>query len=72
MISPLREKWQPRWLWCLAALLAACAHPSAGPRLVVAVNAGVEGDALKRAAADYQQVSGVGMEIVELPYANLF
>jgi len=53
-------------------LLAACARPPAGPRLVVAVNAGVEGDALKHAAADYQRVSGVRMEIVELPYSNLF
>ena len=53
-------------------LAAACGRPAAGPRLVVAVNAGVEGDALKRAAADYQRVSGVRMEIAELPYGNLF
>lgn len=40
--------------------------------LTLAVNAGVEGDALKAAAADYGQQAGIRIEIVELPYANLF
>lgn len=56
-----------------AAFLAGCSRtPASGPGLVVAVNAGVEGDALKRAAADYERETGVRMEVVELPYANLF
>jgi multiple sugar transport system substrate-binding protein len=58
---------------CALALLPACVRtPASGPGLVVAVNAGVEGDALKRAAADYQRETGTLMEVVELPYANLF
>ncbi len=56
----------------LCAAAAGCSRAPAGPRLVVAVNAGVEGDALKQAARDYQRVAGVRMEIVELPYGNLF
>lgn len=59
----------------LAAVVSAVAcsrgHAS-GPRLVVAINAGVEGDALKAASWDYERISGTRMEIVELPYANLF
>jgi multiple sugar transport system substrate-binding protein len=39
---------------------------------VVAINAGVEGDALKAAARDYQKISGIRMEAVELPYGSLF
>ena len=60
------------WIALLPPLLAACSRPPSGPRLVVAVNAGVEGEALKHAAADYERSAGVRMEIVELPYANLF
>lgn len=57
----------------LPALLgASCGRAPEGPRLVVAVNAGVEGDALKQAAAAYQREAGVRMEVVELPYGNLF
>ncbi len=56
----------------LLLLAAACAPPPPGPRLVVAINAGVEGEALKRAAPEYGRAAGVRMELVELPYANLF
>jgi multiple sugar transport system substrate-binding protein len=58
----------------LSLLAIGCSRGSrpAGPRLVVAINAGVEGDALKTAAADYQKASGVRMEVVELPYSSLF
>src|SRR2546425_587380 len=56
----------------LVILLAACHRNTTGPRLVVAVNAGVEGDALKEAARDYERLAGIRMDIVELPYANLF
>jgi len=67
---------QPRWLLVLSLFLLAigCSRGSrpAGPRLVVAINAGVEGEALKTAAAEYQTASGVRMEVVELPYSSLF
>ena len=56
----------------LALLTAACSPAPSGPRLTVAINAGVEGEALKQAARDYQPASGVRMEIVELPYSSLF
>ncbi len=53
--------------------LTACSRGRAGePGLVVAINAGVEGDALKNASWDYERATGLRMEIVELPYANLF
>ena len=58
----------------LLALLvsAACSRAPSGPHLVVAINAGVEGEALKAAVRDYERASGVKMEAVELPYSNLF
>ena len=56
----------------ILVLAAGCSRGPAGPRLIVAINAGVEGEALKAATRDYQRIRGVRMEIVELPYANLF
>ena len=40
--------------------------------LTLAVNSGVEGDALKQAALDYEAQTGVHIDIAEFPYANLF
>ena len=40
--------------------------------LTLAVNSGVEGDALKQAALDYESQTGVHINIAEFPYANLF
>jgi len=40
--------------------------------LTLAVNSGVEGDALKQAARDYEAQTGVHINIAEFPYANLF
>lgn len=40
--------------------------------LTIAVNAGVEGTALKTAAQEWGAAHGVHVEVVELPYANLF
>jgi len=40
--------------------------------LTLAINSGVEGDALKQAAKDYEQQSGIRINIAEFPYANLF
>ncbi len=58
----------------LAALLSlACGRSSTGGKqLTLAVNSGVEGDALKQAARDYEAQTGVRINIVEFPYANLF
>ncbi len=52
-------------------LIADCGH-SDSPSLVIAVNAGVEGDALKAAAREWGATHSVHTEIVDLPYANLF
>src|SRR4029453_7145294 len=41
-------------------------------QLTLAVNSGVEGDALKQAARDYETQTGVHINIAEFPYANLF
>lgn len=40
--------------------------------LTIAINSGVEGDALKQAARDYERETGVHINIAEFPYANLF
>src|SRR5438552_3098619 len=55
--------------------LAACKNNGAtkdAKQITIAVNSGVEGDALKQAAKDYQAQTGVGVQIAEFPYANLF
>ena len=59
------------WILCGLVLLAAC---NRAPRrsLTIAVNAGVEGTALKTAAQEWGADRGVHVEVVELPYANLF
>ena len=41
-------------------------------QLTLAVNSGVEGDALKQAARDYEAQTGVHINIAEFPYNNLF
>jgi len=55
-------------------LLASCRRvddPNA-KSLTLAVNSGVEGDALKQAALDYEAQTGVHINVAEFPYANLF
>ena len=59
-------------LLCLAALLASCSHPGSEKVLTIAVNAGVEGSALKAAAHEWGELRTTRIEVVELPYANLF
>lgn len=54
------------------SLLAACQTAGDGKQLTLAVNSGVEGDALKQAARDYQAQTGIRIQIVEFPYSNLF
>ena len=51
--------------------LAACNRASE-KSLTIAVNAGVEGTALKTAAKEWGTSRGIRVEVVELPYANLF
>jgi multiple sugar transport system substrate-binding protein len=51
-------------------VLAACSHPDKS--LTIAVNAGVEGSALKAAAREWGVLRQTRIEVVELPYANLF
>jgi multiple sugar transport system substrate-binding protein len=50
----------------------ACRRNSNSKQLTLAVNSGVEGDALKQAARDYEAQTGVHINIAEFPYANLF
>jgi multiple sugar transport system substrate-binding protein len=40
--------------------------------LTLAVNSGVEGDALKQAALDYESKTGIHINIAEFPYGSLF
>lgn len=49
---------------------AGCSH--SGPSLTIAINAGVEGDALKNAALEWGAERSTRVEVIELPYANLF
>jgi multiple sugar transport system substrate-binding protein len=58
----------------LLLLVTACGpkQEGGGKQLTMAVNAGVEGDALKQAARDYEAQTGVRIQIVEFPYSNLF
>jgi multiple sugar transport system substrate-binding protein len=60
------------FLVCFAALLASCSHPASDKVLTIAVNAGVEGSALKAAAHEWGELRNTRIEVVELPYANLF
>ena len=56
------------------ALVVTNCRPTAtnGKTLTIAINSGVEGDALRQAAKDYEAQSGVHINIAEFPYANLF
>src|SRR5439155_15538860 len=57
----------------LTFLLLNCRPKRAGQkRVTLAINSGVEGDALKQAALDYEKQTGVHINIAEFPYANLF
>src|SRR5262249_1930260 len=60
-------------LLLLASCLTSCKPDGKAPaKLTLAVNSGVEGDALKQAARDYGSQTGVLINIAEFPYANLF
>ena len=61
-------------LLVLLSILASCrtGQQQNSKQLTLAVNSGVEGDALKQAALDYEKQTGVHINIAEFPYANLF
>jgi multiple sugar transport system substrate-binding protein len=59
-------------LLSLVALLAGCSRSGSEKVLTIAVNAGVEGSALKAAAQEWGDLRHTRVEVVELPYANLF
>jgi len=54
------------------ALLMGCSRSGSKKTLTIAVNAGVEGSALKAAAHEWGELRDTRIEVVELPYANLF
>src|SRR5688572_28756052 len=57
----------------IALAVSACQRGKQGTRtLTLAINSGVEGDALKQAAKDYEQQTGIHINIAEFPYTNLF
>ncbi len=57
-------------LFCLGACQTV--KTPGATELTLAVNSGVEGDALKQAALDYETQTGIHINVVEFPYANLF
>src|ERR1041384_5529422 len=74
--SPLMTRW-PLWLALAIVTIAvgtsSCSRVAPpGKSLTLAINSGVEGDALKQAALDYEKQTGVHINIAEFPYANLF
>lgn len=57
----------------LLAICCSCQNQKqTSKQLTLAVNSGIEGDALKQAAKDYETQTGVHINIAEFPYANLF
>ncbi|MBV9209568.1 MAG: extracellular solute-binding protein, partial [Acidobacteria bacterium] len=56
----------------LTLLIAGCGQKVDSKQLTLAVNSGVEGDALKQAALDYEKQTGVHINIAEFPYLNLY
>jgi multiple sugar transport system substrate-binding protein len=56
----------------LLLLTVSCTNQSTRKQLTLAVVSGVEGEALKQAARDYEAQTGTHIEIAEFPYTNLF
>jgi multiple sugar transport system substrate-binding protein len=61
-------------LAAIALVLGACTSPGASPaqKLTIAAVQGGESAGLKAVAPDYETKSGVDLEIVELPYSDLY
>jgi multiple sugar transport system substrate-binding protein len=56
----------------VSTTMLACSSGQDSKQLTLAVVSGVEGDALKQAAIDYEKQTGVHINIAEFPYSNLF
>lgn len=56
----------------LVAVFTSCTSNTQQKQLTLAVVSGVEGEALKQAAADYEKQTGTHIQIAEFPYTNLF
>jgi multiple sugar transport system substrate-binding protein len=59
-------------LTLLLLLTVSCTTQPPRKQLTLAVVSGVEGDAFKQAARDYETQTGTHIEIAEFPYTNLF
>src|SRR5580693_8578557 len=68
----MRMGFGPAYVLSFLVLLADCSHQDSDKALTIAVNAGVEGSALKAAAHQWGELRHTRIEVVELPYANLF
>jgi multiple sugar transport system substrate-binding protein len=68
----MRMGFGPAYVLSFLVLLADCSHQDSDKTLTIAVNAGVEGSALKAAAREWGELRHTRIEVVELPYANLF
>ena len=68
----MRPGWSTLLVCGWMVWLGACSRSASDPVLTIAVNAGVEGSALKAAAGEWGERNHTRVEIVELPYANLF
>jgi multiple sugar transport system substrate-binding protein len=53
-------------------VLASCTGNPQNKQVTLAVVSGVEGEALKQAAADYEKQTGTHVSVAEFPYTNLF
>lgn len=58
----------------VAMVLSSCNRDGgqSSKQLTLAINSGVEGNALKQAAKDYEAQTGVHINIAEFPYHSLF
>jgi multiple sugar transport system substrate-binding protein len=59
-------------LLTLVVVFASCTGNPQSKQLTLAVVSGVEGEALKQAAADYEKQTGTHVSVAEFPYSNLF
>lgn len=59
-------------LTLLVLLVFGCAKQNSQRQLTLAVVSGVEGEALKQAALDYETQTGIHINVAQFPYANLF
>jgi multiple sugar transport system substrate-binding protein len=59
-------------LLALLVLFASCTGSPQSKQLTLAVVSGVEGEALKQVAADYEKQTGTHVSVAEFPYSNLF